>query len=203
MYIYHGRSCLRDRGAARPPWRTKILILHIFLRNKLGLEEQGLLIAAPPERGCPLRLWRFSHTFMIASLHNLCLLWSKAFNWRSNVLLTLKVLLWSRLYEALIKHESFKMYCWSDSNPLQYWRIFYIQWSRKHLVRQPRSVGYVIAFIALYLSRLAWNPWCIHWRLRIIFYQISTSLCGWRKTPLFARFNISHGQKLKNWLSAI
>ena len=47
MYIYHGRSCLRDRGGARPPWRTKILILHIFSRNKLGLEEQGLLIAAP------------------------------------------------------------------------------------------------------------------------------------------------------------
>ena len=50
------RHYLGERGGASPPWRTKIFILPLFWSSKLELEEQGLLIAAPPKRGGQLRL---------------------------------------------------------------------------------------------------------------------------------------------------
>ena len=53
----HGRSYLRDRGGASPPWRTKILILPLFWRNKLGFGGAGPLNSRPPERGGHIRLW--------------------------------------------------------------------------------------------------------------------------------------------------
>ena len=82
------------------------------------------------------------------------------------------------------------MYCWSNSHPLQCWRILF----SASLWHKARGICEIFHYI--HLSRVAWNLLCRCWRLRIIIFQIFTSLCGWKHLEMCA---INFSRMSRNW----